>query len=70
MLDGKCAFNTLDDKDTLIHWGAYLGTPDEIIISGRLGDVGDEIETRPRRSPPEKGLDHGHLSAAQAGVGQ
>lgn len=43
MLDGKCAFNGLDDKDLVIHWGAYLGTPDEILISGRLGDVGDEI---------------------------
>ncbi|MFD2055604.1 precorrin-6A synthase (deacetylating) [Mesorhizobium calcicola] len=44
MLDGKCAFNTLADKDVVIHWGAYLGTPDEIILSGRLGDVGAEIE--------------------------
>ena len=43
MLDGKCAFGTLDDPDLLIHWGAYLGTPDEIILSGRLGDVGAEI---------------------------
>jgi precorrin-6A synthase len=44
MLDGKCAFNTLADKDLFIHWGAYLGTPDEILISGRLDDVGAEIE--------------------------
>ncbi|AZO12260.1 MULTISPECIES: precorrin-6A synthase (deacetylating) [unclassified Mesorhizobium] len=44
MLDGKCAFNTLADKDVFIQWGAYLGTPDQIIISGRLGDVGAEIE--------------------------
>ncbi|MBZ9675920.1 precorrin-6A synthase (deacetylating) [Mesorhizobium sp. ES1-1] len=44
MLDGKCAFNTLADKDLIIHWGAYLGTPDEIIISGRLADVGAQIE--------------------------
>ncbi|TPO01988.1 precorrin-6A synthase (deacetylating) [Mesorhizobium sp. B1-1-5] len=44
MLDGKCAFNTLADQDVLIQWGAYLGTPDEIVISGRLGDVGAEIE--------------------------
>jgi precorrin-6A synthase len=44
MLDGKCAFNTLADKDTIIHWGAYLGTPDEILISGRLGEVGADIE--------------------------
>ncbi|TPL54724.1 precorrin-6A synthase (deacetylating) [Mesorhizobium sp. B2-4-6] len=44
MLDGKCAFNTLTDQDVLIQWGAYLGTPDEIVISGRLGDVSAEIE--------------------------
>jgi len=44
MLDGKCAFNTLTDQDVFIQWGAYLGTPDEIILSGRLGDVGAEIE--------------------------
>ena len=44
MLDGKCAFNTLADTDLIIHWGAYLGTSDEIIISGRPGDVGAEIE--------------------------
>jgi precorrin-6A synthase len=43
MLDGKCAFKTLGDKDLVIYWGAYLGTPDEILISGRLSDVGDEI---------------------------
>jgi len=47
MLDGKCAFQTLADNNLVIHWGAYLGTPDEIIISGRLGDVGNCIvETR------------------------
>ena len=28
MLDGKCAFQALADKDLVIHWGAYLGTPD------------------------------------------
>ncbi|UCI09930.1 precorrin-6A synthase (deacetylating) [Mesorhizobium sp. B1-1-8] len=44
MLDGKCAFNTLADRDVFIQWGAYLGTEDEIILSGRLGDVGAEIE--------------------------
>ncbi len=43
MLDGKCAFQTLAEKNLVIHWGAYLGTPDEILVSGRLGDVGDEI---------------------------
>ena len=43
MLDGKCAFQTLADKDLSIYWGAYLGTPDEILLHGRLGDVGEKI---------------------------
>jgi len=42
MLDGQTAFMDAD-PDLLIFWGAYLGTPDEITISGRLGDVRDEI---------------------------
>ena len=55
MLDGKCAFNTLDDKDAIIHWGAYLGTPDEILISGRLGDVGAQIERTREEARRRKG---------------
>ncbi|ESY19773.1 MULTISPECIES: precorrin-6A synthase (deacetylating) [unclassified Mesorhizobium] len=55
MLDGKCAFNTLADKDLIIHWGAYLGTPDEIIVSGRLGDVGEEIERTREEARKRKG---------------
>jgi precorrin-6A synthase len=43
MLDGNCAFRNLKDKNVTIHWGAYLGTPDEIIVTGRLGDVEDRI---------------------------
>jgi precorrin-6A synthase len=47
MLDGQTAFTGVDDPDLEIFWGAYLGTPDEIIVAGRLGDVADEIvETR------------------------
>ena len=42
MLDGQTAFLTAD-PDLDIFWGAYLGTPDEITIAGRLGDVRDEI---------------------------
>ncbi|CAN7504316.1 precorrin-6A synthase (deacetylating) [Mesorhizobium sp. LjNodule214] len=55
MLDGKCAFNTLDDEDLIIHWGAYLGTPDEIVMSGRLGDVGKEIAEVREKARTEKG---------------
>jgi precorrin-6A synthase len=43
MLDGGAAFkNVAEDVD--IHWGAYVGTADEILVSGRLRDVADEIE--------------------------
>jgi precorrin-6A synthase len=26
-----------------IYWGAYLGTPDEILVSGPLAEVAEEI---------------------------
>lgn len=45
LLDGRQSFTQID-QDLEVHWGAYLGTKDEILISGRLGDVRDEIETR------------------------
>lgn len=43
LLDGQQAFRSVADKDAMIYWGAYLGTPDEILVSGRLGDVESEI---------------------------
>lgn len=42
MLDGAQAFRDVD-PDLDIYWGAYLGTPDQLLVSGRLGDVADEI---------------------------
>ncbi|MCJ2084445.1 precorrin-6A synthase (deacetylating) [Methylobacterium sp. E-005] len=42
MLDGDPTFGHLD-PDLTIHWGAYLGSPDEILIAGRLGSVGEAI---------------------------
>ena len=43
MLDGDQAFaHVPGDYD--IFWGAYLGTKDEILISGRLSEVKDQIE--------------------------
>ncbi len=41
------------DPDLEIFWGAYLSTPDEVLVSGRLGDVADEI-TRLRAELREK----------------
>ena len=31
------------DPSVEIYWGAYLGTPDELLVSGVLRDVRDEI---------------------------
>jgi len=42
MLDGQTAFAGAD-PELDIFWGAYLGTPDEITIAGRLGDVAQTI---------------------------
>lgn len=43
MLDADLAFRNTADPDDHIWWGAYLGTPDEMLISGRVGDVGEQI---------------------------
>jgi precorrin-6A synthase len=43
MLDGACAFTNVALDDAEIYWGAYLGTDDEILVSGKLADVAAEI---------------------------
>jgi precorrin-6A synthase len=43
MLDAVDAFATLADADLDIYWGAYLGTPDEVLVHGDLQQVKDEI---------------------------
>ena len=43
MLDSGCAFTTLEPDGLDIYWGAYVGTDDEILISGRLADVAGDI---------------------------
>jgi len=42
MLDGECSFQFCPPR-TRIWWGAYLGTPDEILVAGTVGDVGYRI---------------------------
>jgi precorrin-6A synthase len=44
MLDGACAFSQVDPDGVTIYWGAYLGTADEILVSGPLAAVADEIQ--------------------------
>ena len=50
LLDGEDTFERFADPqlhgEMEIYWGAYLGTPDEILISGRLKDVASEIHRR------------------------
>ncbi|OLP57344.1 precorrin-6A synthase (deacetylating) [Rhizobium rhizosphaerae] len=46
MLDGEQAFLALEDLDAEIYWGAYLGMPQEIVLSGRLGELREEIAAR------------------------
>jgi precorrin-6A synthase len=55
MLDGEQAFKTIDDDDIEIYWGAYVGTPDEILVSGRLADVAGKIEAIRAAARRDKG---------------
>jgi precorrin-6A synthase len=42
MLDGECSFRECR-PDTRIWWGAYLGTDDELLMAGTVGEVGERI---------------------------
>lgn len=44
MLDADCSFLSCP-PDTRIWWGAYLGTADELLVAGTVGDVGARIVT-------------------------
>jgi precorrin-6A synthase len=43
MLDGDCAFQTLDAPGISIWWGAYLGMPHQALVAGSLAEVAAEI---------------------------
>ncbi len=43
MLDARNTWQQFRNQELDIFWGAYVGTPDERLISGRLDDVADEI---------------------------
>ena len=43
MLDGDCAFQTLDPKGVAIWWAGYVGMAEEIMFSGQLEAVGADI---------------------------
>lgn len=54
MLDAHCSFAGAGD-DFHIYWGAYLGTPDEILVSGPVAEVADEIRTARAEARARKG---------------
>ncbi|MGD1170211.1 precorrin-6A synthase (deacetylating) [Mycobacterium seoulense] len=42
MLDAECSFQVCPPR-TRIWWGAYLGTADELLVAGTVGEVGPRI---------------------------
>ncbi|MFF2330612.1 MULTISPECIES: precorrin-6A synthase (deacetylating) [unclassified Streptomyces] len=55
MLDARQAFTRHLDRDLFIYWGAYVGTEDEILVSGRLAEVSDRIEELRAEARARKG---------------
>ncbi|MGW0209119.1 precorrin-6A synthase (deacetylating) [Streptomyces sp. NPDC003233] len=44
MLDAHQAFREYAGEDIDIYWGAYIGTPDELLVSGPIAEAGPRIE--------------------------
>ena len=44
MLDANGEYQHIDRDDLEIYWGAYIGTPDEVLVAGKLKDVANDIE--------------------------
>ncbi|GAC57511.1 precorrin-6A synthase [Gordonia hirsuta DSM 44140 = NBRC 16056] len=44
MLDSHLTFTQTARSDDDVYWGANLGTPEQVLISGKVSDVADEIE--------------------------
>jgi precorrin-6A synthase len=55
MLDAHLTCKAFVEDDIDIYWGAYLGTPDEVLVSGKLRDVIEEIEGTRREMREHKG---------------
>jgi precorrin-6A synthase len=55
LLDGQCAFKALPGDDIDIFWGAYLGTTDEILLSGKLSELSGRIEEVRAQARRQKG---------------
>jgi precorrin-6A synthase len=55
MLDADCSFRHLDPDGVELFWGAYLGTPDELLLAGPLAQTGPEVERVRAQARDRKG---------------
>ena len=55
MLDSKCSFKNVGDPEIEIYWGAYIGTEDEILVSGNLRELMHDIEQIRSEAKEKKG---------------
>ncbi|MCP9491820.1 MAG: precorrin-6A synthase (deacetylating) [Solirubrobacteraceae bacterium MAG38_C4-C5] len=55
MLNAGTAFTAIAEPGVHIYWGAYLGTPDELLIDGPLAEVAAEIERVRAEAKARKG---------------
>lgn len=55
MLDAHCTFSRFLNQGLHIYWGAYLGTPDEILIAGPVDKVCEQIKSVRAAARKDKG---------------
>lgn len=55
MLDGACSFQSVPSDGVTIYWAAYLGMPNELVLSGPLADAGPRIISARARARAEHG---------------
>jgi precorrin-6A synthase len=55
MLDADCSFKAIIDSNIDIYWGAYIGTEDEILVSGNLRELAQDIEQMRAEARARKG---------------
>lgn len=55
MLDAHCTFERFLGQGLDIYWGAYLGTPDEMVFAGKLDELCESIKKARREARQRKG---------------
>lgn len=55
MLDARQTFRQYADQELDIYWGAYIGTPDEILASGPIAEASPRIERLRAEARERKG---------------